>query len=161
LAARRSRWRRLSRRILRASRLTHVRFSASVEWSDISPLARTSSYSVRSKRIQTSIDELRYVLRHFDISIRQVEAEIRKRECILFKLCAKNDELDAQEHRLRLGKEKLRDTHTEANQRFGEIINESLDRIERKSSSRDIKLFILSVVTSALLSVLLRLLGLA
>ena len=112
------------------------------------------------ERIQSSINNLRKISDEVDGLFQEIAADLKKRELALAELDTRNKELVIQEEGLRKRIDTLKDVPIEAAEYFQKINQQTLEHMDKRSGRRDFLFFVLGIVTSAVISIILRLSGL-
>src|SRR3972149_6985391 len=108
-----------------------------------------------AERLQTLIDNLSKSSKDAELLTQEIVADLRKRELALAELQSKNQQLAAEEEDLKKRIALLKEVPVDVAEYFQRINQQNLEKIDRRSSKRDIAFFILGAVVSAIVQLVL------
>ena len=112
-----------------------------------------------AKRLRDSIGTLEKTSQDVEFLLSEVAGDLKKREQALMELQSRNEALSSQEKDLTNRISKLKNVPIEVAEYFQQINQKNLEQIDKKSGKRDLMFFILGIVASAIVAILLRVLG--
>ncbi len=112
-----------------------------------------TSHLPSTERLQQLVGILNSTAQEADKLIQEISQDLKQRQESLAQLQVRNTSLSAEEEAIKKRLEILRETKVEVAEYFQKQNEESLERIERRGVRRDLFIFIVGVVVTAIVTV--------